>query len=387
MQKKIVLIASLAESLINFRLHLIKEFLARDYAVTTIAPDDAIVAEILTNLGVKFIAVPLQRNGNNPLNDMLLLKKLFFLIREEQPDIVLSYTIKPVIYGTLAAKLAGVKQIYAMLTGTGYIFSNNNLKSRIIGLIARNMFRMILRFNTKLFFQNKDNLAFFIYSRLIRKNQPVVVVNGSGVDIKHFYPVPLPSTISFLMIARLIIDKGIREYVEAARLIKKCYPSVVFKLVGWIDTNPNAITQQELCEWIESDTIQFLGKIGDVRQVITDTAIYVLPSYGEGTPRTVLEAMAMGRPIITTDVPGCRETVIEGENGLMVPVRNSHALAKAMHYFLENPLSIAQMGQKSRCLAEDKYDVNKVNQSILKEMEIQNDISPTDFSLNILSEN
>lgn len=368
--KKIVFIASLAESLINFRLHLIKEFLARHYQVVTIAPEDEKVAYALSRLGVKFIPLPLERNGNNPFRDLFFLKKLFILLRRERPDLVFTYTIKPVIYGTLAAKLSRVPSIYAMLTGTGYVFAKNNLKSQIIGLIARSMFRFSLRFNKKLFFQNPDNVIEFRNHKLIRKQQPLAVINGSGVDIDHFSYTPPPEKLSFLMIARLLIDKGIREYIAAAKAIKQKHPDIIFKLVGWIDTNPNSITEQELNEAITSGVVQYLGKLSDVREVIQQTAVYVLPSYGEGTPRTVLEAMAIGRPIITTDVPGCRETVTQGENGLLVSVKNVESLTKAMEYFIDHPKSIQEMGEKSREKAVKKYDVNKVNRSMLEEMNI-----------------
>lgn len=369
-QKKIVFIASLAESLINFRLHLIKEFLARNYSVVTIAPEDEKVAHTLSQLGVKFIALPLERNGNNPFNDLLILKQLFILLRRERPDLVFTYTIKPVIYGTLAAKLSRVPSIYAMLTGTGYVFANNNLKSQIIGFIARSLFRFSLRFNKKLFFQNPDNVVEFRSHKLIRKQQPVAIINGSGVDINHFEYADPPEKLSFLMIARLLLDKGVREYVAAAKVIKQKYPDITFKLVGWIDTNPNSISEAELNEWISSGVIHYLGKLSDVRAVIQDSAVYVLPSYGEGTPRTVLEAMAIGRPIITTDVPGCRETVTHGENGLLVNVKEVESLAKAMEYFILHPYAIHEMGQKSREKAVKKYDVNKVNKSMLEEMNI-----------------
>lgn len=368
--KKIIFIASLAESLINFRLHLIKEFLSRNYSVVTIAPHDEKVERALSALGVKFISLPLERNGNNPLRDLVILKQLFVILRREKPDIVFTYTIKPVIYGTLAARLARVPDIYAMLTGTGYVFSNNNLKSRIIGFIARSLFRFSLRFNKKLFFQNKDNAASFMDHKLIRRHHPIAVINGSGVDISQFVYTPPPRQISFLMIARLLIDKGVREYVQAARIIKSHYPDAIFNLVGWIDTNPNSITGKELTQWIESGVIHYLGKLSDVKSAITNTAVYVLPSYGEGTPRTVLEAMAIGRPIITTDVPGCRETVVEGENGFLITVRQIEPLWKAMEYFIKHPEAVEAMGKKSRHMAIEKYDVNKVNRHMLEEMGI-----------------
>ena len=375
MTEKVVFIASHPGSIINFRLHLIKEFLARGYAVVVIAPADEKVAATLNQMGIKFISVKMERNGYNPLSDLSLLFELSALIRKEQPQIVFSYTIKPVIYGTLAAKIARVPHIYAMLTGTGYIFSNYNLKSKVVGKIARALFRFSLRFNKKLFFQNKDNLASFIDYKLIKTRHPYAIINGSGVDVDYFACTPLPKKMSFLMISRLLYDKGIREYIEAARMIKSEYPHVTFKLVGWIDTNPNSITQKDLDNWIRSGVIEYLGKLSDVRGAIADSSVYVLPSYGEGTPRTVLEAMAMGRPIITTDVAGCRETVINEQNGYLVPVCNAAALEDAMKHFLNVPEDIEKMGRVSRRIAEEKYDVNKVNKCILAEMDIHDEFN------------
>lgn len=371
MNQKIAFIASCPGSLTNFRLHLMKEFLNKGFSVVAMAPYDEKVMAELSDIGIEYNTVPLERNGNNPLKDLKFFLKLFFLMRKEKPDFVFSYTIKPVIYGTLAAKLARVPNVYSMLTGTGYIFSNTNFKNRIVGLIAKNMFKISLKFNKKLFFQNKDNVATFIDYKLINKSQALAIINGSGVDINFFTPAPFPKKISFLMVARLINDKGIREYLEAARIIKKRYPEVEIKLVGAIDTNPNSISEKELTQWIQLGFIEYLGWLSDVRVAISDSSIFVLPSYGEGTPRTVLEAMAMNRPIITTDVPGCRETVINNENGFLVPARDVDALCTAMEYFILNSNDIEKMGDKSRKIAVKKYDVHKVNKCILNEMGIE----------------
>lgn len=373
-QPKIIFIASFPESLINFRLHLIKEFIIRNYSVVALAPEDDKVAKKLREFGVRYIPIQLERNGCNPFHDLLLIKQLVHTLSQEKPNIVFSYTIKPVIYGTLAARLSSVPTIFAMLEGTGYAFTNDTFRSRIIGKIARSLLKFTLRFNNKLFFLNKDNVSTFINHKLINTKQAVAIINGAGVDISHFNLVPLPDKLSFLMIARLLYDKGVCEYVAAARIIKNKYPHVVFKLVGWIDTNPQSVSQEMLDEWIESGTIEFFGKTSYVRKIITDSSVYVLPSYAEGTPRTVLEAMAMGRPIITTDVPGCRETVIDSENGFLVQVRNVEALSHAMEYFIKHSEEIKKMGAVSRRIAEEKYDVNKVNECILKEMEIPNDL-------------
>jgi glycosyltransferase involved in cell wall biosynthesis len=215
------------------------------------------------------------------------------------------------------------------------------------------------------FFQNPDDEALF------RQLDLLPVDNPSCVDVADYLVVPLPENTSFLLIARLLGDKGVREYAKAAKKVRQAHPQVSFKLVGWIDDNPDAIGQHELDEWVNSGTLEFLGKLADVRLAIAGSNVYVLPSYREGTPRTVLEAMAMGRPVITTDAPGCRETVVDGDNGFLVPVKSVDELAAAMIRFIENPELVAKMGQRSRQVAEQKYDVHRVNEFMLAEMGVE----------------
>lgn len=370
MKQKIIFLASTAESLINFRLALMKEFLQRDFSVIAMAPENKEVALQLSNLGIQFVSYQLARNGRNPFKDIFSFIGLFTLIRKQQANYIFSYTIKPVIYGSLAAKLARIPNIYSMITGAGYAFSNQSRISNLIGFIAKKLFTFTLKFNNKIFFQNPDDANFFIQNKMISSYKKTVVVNGSGVDVLFYHYTALPKEVSFLMIARLLYDKGIREYVESARIIKNEFPHISFKIAGWIDSNPNAITEKELTQWTKSGLIEYLGKLTDVRESIANSAIYVLPSYSEGTPRTVLEAMAMGRPIITTTAPGCKETVIPGENGFLVPPRNVEALCTALRYFIQQPEKMVSMGKKSREIAIEKYDVNKVNRHILEEMNI-----------------
>jgi len=188
------------------------------------------------------------------------------------------------------------------------------------------------------------------------------------VDTEYYKPEPFAENLSFLLIARLLKDKGIREYAESATIIKQKYPKISFRLVGWIEDNPASISKKELDLWVKQGIIEYLGKLSDVRPAIAESSVYVLPSYREGTPRTVLEAMAMGRPIITTDAPGCRETVQHGKNGFLVPVKNAPALVNAMEQFIRQPELTEQMGKASRQIAIEKYDVHKVNAVILKTM-------------------
>ena len=369
---KVLILAGFAESIAAFRGALIRDLAESGCEVHVAAPDLTWEPGLGLTLGLpndRFHAIPLTRNGTNPLADLGTVVAIWRLMRSLRPNATMPYTIKPVIYGTIAAWLAEVPHRYALVTGLGYAFTGKRqgLLTGIIGML----YRFALGKAHKVFFQNPDDESLFRERGLLPRSVPSVVVNGSGVDVSSFSIEALPSGQHiFLMIGRLLGDKGVREYAEAARRLKVRNAGVQFRLVGWIDTNPDAIAQAELDVWIAQGTLEFLGKLGDVRPAIAGSTVYVLPSYREGTPRTVLEAMAMGRPIITTDAPGCRETVIDGENGYLVPVKSVDALVEAMQRFIDNPDLAAKMGQRSRQIAEDKYDVRKVNTVMLREMGI-----------------
>ena len=367
---KIIIIGSYAPSLINFRGHLLKKMAENGHEVLACAPDASPdIQEKLKNFGVAYRNIPIDRTGLNPVRDIYTICRLIFLFREVKPDVILGYTIKPVIYGSLAGRIAGVPHIFSMITGLGYAFSDGGLKERLVGAVVRFLYKLGMGANRRVFFQNPEDRNIFIKQKLLRNFEQAALINGSGVDVDFFQPAPLPKIISFLLIARLIKDKGILEYVKAARIIKNRYPKARFRLVGWIDEGPQGISSAELDSWIKEGTIEYLGRLDDVRSAIADTSVYVLPSsYHEGTPRTVLEAMAMGRSVITTYAPGCRETVEEGRNGFLVPVRNTKTLAARMEAFIRHPELIASMGKESRRIAVEKYDVHKVNAVIMEVM-------------------
>ena len=326
------------------------------------------VVRQLTEIAVPYQPVYLSRTGMNPVKDFLSLISLTRVFRRIEPDILLSYTIKPVIYGSLAARFAGVPKTFSMITGLGYAFSGVKIKHRLLNFLGRSMYRAALSHNRAVFFQNPDDLEMFSRLKLVGKSVRSVLINGSGVDLEYFKPAPLDERPVFLLIARLIRDKGVFEYAAAARILKQRYPEAVFRLLGWFDSNPEAISPGQIQQWQNEGTIEYLGETQDVRPHIAESNVYVLPSFREGTPRTVLEAMAMGRPVVTTDAPGCRETVIEGKNGFLVPPGNVAALAKTMEKFISTPEIIKTMGRESRKFAEEKYDVHKVNYVIMRTM-------------------
>lgn len=376
---KFLIIASYPGSILQFRGALMKAIKDKGFEIHIAAPEfDSYPeeAKALKSMGYILHNIPMQRTGTNPLKDAATLSSLYLIIKRIKPSHVIGYTIKPVIYGTLAACAARIPNRYALITGLGFAFQQveeTGNRSKLQRLIHQ-LYKQALTKTTKVFFQNSDDLNLFKQLNLISFNTPTAIVNGSGVDISEYSVVPFPMTadntpeLKFLLIARLLGDKGVREYAKAAKLIKAKYPQAQFDLVGWVDDNPDSIEQQELDEWVQEGTINFWGKLADVKPAIAATSVYVLPSYREGTPRTVLEAMAMGRPIITTDAPGCRATVTNEVNGFLVLVKSVDSLIDAMEKFILDPSLIETMGKASREIAENKFDVHAVNKFMLKEM-------------------
>lgn len=365
---RVAVLGSLPESLINFRGPMLKAMVAAGHEVHALSPvATPTVIAALKAMGVRHHVVPLARTGLNPLHDLRSLLALVGLFRRLRPDCLLAYTIKPVIYGGLAARLVGVR-FYAMITGLGYTFAGLSPKGRLVGTVARVLYRLALSGSERVFFQNQDNLDVFLAHGLLRGPGQARLIAGSGVDLAHYAQLPLPAAPIFLMIARLLGDKGVREYVDAARRVRAHAPMARFRLAGWIDDNPAAIARSELDNWIGEGAIEYLGHLEDVRPAMAEASVYCLPSYHEGMPRTVLEALSMGRPVITTDVPGCRETVRPGENGFLVPAGDAVALAQAMECFISHKELASRMGAASRRLAERRFDVDLVNRVILDTM-------------------
>lgn len=361
----IMIIGAFPESLLNFRGNLIQEILAKGHRVTAVSgPARKETVARIEALGASFVSYPVFRNSRNPFHDFSTFRALRNLIRAEMPNAVLAYTIKPVVYAGLASSAISSVRFVALITGLGYAFQGESLGRKILTHFVTLLYKRALRRAYKVIFQNSENRKDFV-SRGIVDEARSFVVSGSGVDMKHFRRSPISrGPMTFLLIARLLKAKGIREYAEAARLVKKRYPDVIFHLVGPPDPSPDAIALSEIHAWHAEGILEYMGEAEDVRPYLAACHVYVLPSYHEGMPRTVLEAMAIGRSIITTDVPGCRETVIHGVNGQLVPPGDSESLFAAMVLAIKEPALIETQGEESYALARQKFDVQLVNSDI-----------------------
>lgn len=366
---KFLLISPKNRTVYNFRGDLIKLIIARGYEVIVTGPDQTDVDKIEA-LGARFIEIPMNKTGTSFLGDLKYCKRLKALMKAEKPDVTLGYTVKPVIYGALAAKAAKVKNINGMVTGGGYTFTAKTMKAKVLGVIVRTLYKLGFKRTDHIIFQNPDDLDEFCQRKLAKRSK-CYVVNGSGVNMSHFEPAPMPETPAFFMLSRLLKSKGVEEYLKAARTVKADYPEAKFYLLGKYETTMQDAVSKDIVEaYIKDGIIERFEETSDVRPYYEKCSVYVLPSYREGTPRTVLEAMAMGRPIITTDTNGCRETVIDGESGYLVPVGDSVQLADRMESFLKAPDRIEQMGKQSVALCRDKFEVGRVNNEMIKIMNI-----------------
>ena len=320
-------------------------------------------------LGIPFIPLPVDKKGIHPCADFALLRTLYHWYCHEKPDIVHHFTIKPVIYGSIAARLAGVPRIVNTVTGLGYVFMTHRPWLRHL---VEWQYRVALACAHVTFFQNCDDLELFHMRRLVQP-QKTVLVPGSGVDCTFFTPTcaDTPTApakpLTFLMVARLLRDKGLYEFVQAASMVQRDFPRVQFRLLCRRDErNPTVVSQADIDQWQTSGLVTWLSEIADVRPVIAQADVVVLPSYREGTPRALLEAAAMGKPLITTDTVGCREVVQEGVNGLLVPVKDAPALARAMVRMLSDPAMRERMGKAGRKKMEREFDEHIVLDKILQ---------------------
>ncbi|MDD4650679.1 MAG: glycosyltransferase family 4 protein [Methanothrix sp.] len=363
---RIFIIGNQATSLLNFRGPLISYLAIRGHEVSALAPDyDESTRSAVRALGARPVDYSLSRTGMNPLRDMADTLRLISLLRQEKPDAILTFVLKPAIYGTIAAWIAQVPLRFATIEGLGYAFvpadGPDGLKRKMLRAVITMLSTAALHRAEGVFFLNKDDLTEFT-SRHILPSHRAILLGGIGVDLRQWAAAPpVIRPVTFLMAARLLREKGIGEYAAAARLLRKKHPDARFILLGSQDDNPGALSRCEIEEWTSDGTLEWPGYVPDVRTWLLQASVFVFPSYyREGVPRITQEAMAMARPVITTDAPGCCETVVDGKNGFLVPVRDVGALADAMERFIDHPELIERMGQASRAMAEERFDVQKV---------------------------
>jgi glycosyltransferase involved in cell wall biosynthesis len=351
---RISLVCNTAWAIYTYRHGLIRMLIGKGVAVTVLAPRDR-TFELLTQMGCRCIDLPVASKGTNPRNDLRTLWALYRQYRALRPHLVFHYTIKPNIYGSIAAKLAGVPSV-AVTTGLGYVFIQ---KSRA-ALVAKKLYRFAFRFPREVWFLNRDDQAAFVDQRLLAHPERARLMRGEGVDLDHFALTPLPekSRFNFVLIGRLLWDKGVGEYVEAARRLRANYPHARFQLLGPVGVdNPSAITLDEMKAWQREGVIEYLGEAHDVRPHIANADCVVLPSYREGVPRTLMEASAMGRPIVATDVPGCREVVADGVTGLLCAARSGESLAAKLAQMLDMSADARRaMGERGRHKVTAEFD-------------------------------
>jgi glycosyltransferase involved in cell wall biosynthesis len=365
---RILVLSSHTPSLFWFRLDMMKEMVDQGHTVFAIGNESPLNwSAKFAEHGINYRGIRVARNGINPINDIRTFFDLIKVISETRPDRIFAYHAKTVIYGSLASFFLGRRDFYALISGLGSIYIDQDFKSRIIRMMMKFEYRIACSLSRKVFFHNHDDRDAFVKDRLVT-HQKTVIVNGSGVNLDEFVNTPFPKETAFLFIGRLIKDKGVIEYLNACKKIKEMYPWVRCLLVGPFDSNPSSITHADLIPYLAN--IEYFGEQNDVRPFIAQSSVFVLPSYREGTPKTILEAMAMGRPIITTDVPGCKETVIDGENGFLVKVQDEKDLFEKMKRFIENPRLIEKMGIKSLEIADLKYDVRKVDHEVFNQMNL-----------------
>lgn len=336
--KTIAIVINTSWNIFNFRVGLLKALQKDGYRIVAIAPHDE-YSQKLESLGFEYHNIDINNKGTNPIEDMKLVWAFYRLYKHVKPDLALHYTIKPNIYGTMGAWLAGVPVI-SNISGLGTVFLDHSVSSKVAHLL----YKLALKIPAKVFFQNADDRALFIDSKLVAANK-TGLLPGSGIDTDQFVPVDnelTDSSFCFLFIARLVKDKGLLEYVEAARILKVKYPDIQFAVLGaFYPGNPTAVTRDEIKNWEQEDTIEYLGTSNDVQSVISQADCVVLPSYREGLSRVLLEAASMARPIVTTDVPGCRDVVDDGVNGFLCKVKDTESLATKMEKML-------QLGQEQR---------------------------------------
>ena len=375
---KIIVLGNQARSMSNFWSVLVRHmFRAGHEVICCTPPGDSGAEAILAAQGARVLHYPLDRKGLNPLHDLRTTGALLRLFKEEKPDLLFASTIKPVIYGCIAARVAGVPHVYATITGLGYAFEADSFFKKCVNRLSALLYRTALSGAEGVFFQNEDDINVFRQAGILGSRARILRARGTGVDTTRFAPTPLPGlaedgTLSeppvFLLVARLLEAKGIEEYARAAHELKARHPEARFLLLGPEEQGLGSISLEQIRQWQEQGGIEYLGETRDVRPYISAAHVMVLPSWREGTPTSIMEGMSMGRAAVVTDAPGCREVVREGYNGYLVPLRDPKALAAALESFIQRPDLMRSMGAAGRQMALNDFDAEKVAAHILEDM-------------------
>lgn len=366
---RMLVISPKNKTVFNFRGDLIKDMIAKGHEVMVIGPNKDYLDDVMA-LGVtEFIEVPLVKDNTSVSGDLAYYKKLRAVMKEKKPDMVFGYTIKPVVYGSLAAKAAKVPHVHAMVTGLGRVYASGGFKTKVIRMVTKILYTQAFKACEKVIFQNDDDIRELVGSKYLPAEK-AMKVDGSGVNMERFARTELPVQPVFLMVSRIIREKGVMEYCEAARVVKKAHPEARFILLGGFDASIGALKKEDIWSYIDDGSIEFPGEVKDPVSFYDQCAVFTLPSYyREGLPRTILEAMSCGRAVITTDWPGCREAVVDGKNGYLVEVKNAEMLADRMTKLAEDRALLERMAGESYEICKNTYEVGIINARMREIME------------------
>ena len=382
---KIAVLGNQARAMMNFWSVLLRRMIANGHDVFCLVPEPSAGDEpaweaALAGLGVRLVPYPLDRRGMHPVRDFGTLLALLAFFRRERPDVLFAYTVKPVIYGALAAAMAGFpvkSNRHLMITGLGYMFEADSAVKKLLLQLARLLYRLAFACAGTVYFQNDDDRQVFKRLSIIPRSIAVRKSKGTGVDLRHFAlrgqaagpPV-------FLFVGRLLEAKGLRELAQAAALVREEHPEARFQLLGPVETGAGAIPVEEVRAWEQEGLLEYLGETRDVRPYLERASVVVLPSWREGTPCSLMEAMSVGRAVIAANAPGSREVVIDGLNGILTPVRDARALANAAKRFIMEPSLAARMGDAGRAFMEAGFSAESIAGELLRSMGLERDEPP-----------
>ena len=371
---RVVFITHKTNNLIKARGKLIEDIIKKGHEVWAICPEndfDNNKKHVLEKRGINYKTMKFRRTSVGIISNIEILFSLYNILKELKPDVVFNYTIKPIIFGSIAARIEKVKKIYSLITGMGYNYSKNTMRIKIIRVFCNIGYKIALSYNTKVIFQNKEDKDELILKKFIKPCQ-AEIVDGSGVDMDKFRKHPIPKDgFSFLMICRMLDVKGIAEYCKASQMLKKEYPDIKFIHIGEEDNTYRGISKKELEPYIKNKIVEFHGRQNNVERYISKSTVVVLPTYlREGIPRVLIESLAVGRPIITTNIRGAKETVKDGVNGFLVPIKDANALFEKMKYMVENKEKLEQMGEESYKYAKERFEISIINEKMIQIMEL-----------------